>query len=377
MDSLYDKVFGCLAASQVGSAMGGPVENKSHEHIKKTFGVLDRMIEYPYGDEDGPFPPGFGEDGVERQKLLVLAITEKKGRITARDLGLTWLKYIREEAFGKFAGQQDEIHYRLVKAGLPCEESGRYDDHMGRMGFNRACHPIGIVNACFPEQAAIDALEVAKIYQPPSGRGILWKDTSTSLYGRVFHPYMIGIDWAAAICAAIAEAFKPRASRESILKQATEYIVEPARNEILQAVEIAEQAGDYEDLVAKFYELYHADGIPYARSRAYEVTSKAFAVFWFFNGDVRQTIVGSVNFGRDTDCLASVAGGLAGAWRGSRGISPDWIHTVDEAVKRNKWTVTQMTIEEQARGLYDALLANYAKIAAGTAAIEELRRRGT
>lgn len=40
-------------------------------------------------------PSGTTEDGVERIKLLILAIGEKKDRITAEDLGKTWLNKAR------------------------------------------------------------------------------------------------------------------------------------------------------------------------------------------------------------------------------------------------------------------------------------------
>lgn len=130
---------------------------------------------------------------------------QKKGSITCRDLAKTWLEVVNEESFGKLAGAQDEIHYRLLKAGISPEDSGYYDAHYGRMGFNRACHPIGIINACYPELAARNALDVARIYQPPSGRGLPWREK----YEKIIPAYTIGIDWGAAVAAAIAEAFKP------------------------------------------------------------------------------------------------------------------------------------------------------------------------
>ncbi|MGC9348747.1 MAG: ADP-ribosylglycohydrolase family protein [Anaerolineae bacterium] len=353
---LYDKVFGCLAASQVGSAMGAPVEGKSHDEIKARYGWLDRLVPYRLGGN--VYPPGTTEDGVERQKLMVLSIIDNNGPITARDLAKTWLKYVDEENFGILAGQQDEIHYRLIRAGISPEDSGYYDAHYGRMGFNRACHPIGIVNACFPELAAKNALDVARLYQPPTGRGIPWKESK-----KIFPLYTIGIDWSAAVCAAIAEAFKPTATPDSVIEQATAYVVEPARDEILAAVEIADGCSDYEEIVAEFYQRYYAVGLPMAQSRAFEVTSKAMALFYVYKGDVRATMEAAVNMGRDTDCLASVSAGIAGAFSGSGGIPDAWIAQVNASAKENRaLSVTDMPLEDQAQGLHDALLAHYARM---------------
>jgi ADP-ribosylglycohydrolase len=365
MNRLYDKFLGCLAASQVGSSMGAPVEGKTHQEIQATYGWLDRLVEYEMWGK--VYPPGTTEDGVERQKLMVLSIIDNCGPITARDLAKTWLKYVKEESFGLLAGQQDEIHYRLIKAGISPEDSGYYDAHYGRMGFNRACHPIGIVNACFPELAAKNALDVARLYQPPTGRGIAWKESK-----RIYPTYMIGIDWSAAVCAAIAEAFKPTATRDSIVTEATSYIVEPARDEILRAVEIADRCDEYEKLVYEFGKLYYAVGLPMAQSRACEVTSKAFALLYFYQGDVKETMIGAVNMGRDTDCLASVSAGIAGAWQGSSGIPKEWIQQVNEASKVNELTVTDMTIEEQAQGLCEALFAHRASLASSLEELEQL-----
>ncbi len=365
MNRLYDKVLGCLAGSQVGSSMGAPVEHKSRAYIREMYGVLDRLVEY---ESFGRVcPPGTAEDGVERQKLMILAIRDKGGPITCRDLAVTWLKYVNEESFGVLAGQQDEIHYRVVKAGISPEDSGYYDAHVGRMGFNRACHPIGIVNACYPELAAKNALDVARLYQPPTGRGIPWKESE-----RIYPTYTIGIDWSAAICAGIAEAFKPTATVDSIIEQALAYVVDPVKREISRAVEIAAKCTDYEQLCEEMYKLYHAQGMHFAMNRAYEITPKSFALFYFMKGDIWKTMVGAVNFGRDTDCLASVATGLAGAFSGSGGIPAEMIAQVNAAAKVDKLTVMDMTLEEQARVLYDALVANHAKLKESTQQLESL-----
>jgi ADP-ribosylglycohydrolase len=369
-NALFAKVYGCLAGSQIGSALAGPVEHRTREEIRAAHGWVDRMLPHPLMGK--VYPPGTTEDGVERQKLLILAIRDTGGPITIRDLARAWLKYIREESFGVLAGQQDEIHYRLIKAGVSPEDSGYHDAHVGRVGFHRACHPIGIVHACFPHLAAANALDVARIYQPPTGRGIPWKDADPATMRRMFPTYTIGIDWAAVVCAAVAEAMKPSATVESVVEQSVAYVVEPVREEILTAVDLAAQTTDYEELAALFDKRYCGQGQPFSISRAYEVVSKGIALFAFFRGDVRATMEGAANFGRDTDCLASISAGIAGAYSGVVGIPAAWIRQVDEAAKINGLTVMDLSIAEQARILYDALLVNRARLAAGVVALDAL-----
>jgi len=83
--------------------------------------------------------------------------------------------------------------------------------------------------------------------------------------------------------------------------------------------------------------------------------TKALAVFYSTRGNVRDAVVVSVNFGRDTDCLAASAAGLAGAFSGTQTIPPQWIEKVEEGTRNNPYTNSHMTIKETAEGMYAAL----------------------
>ena len=54
----------------------------------------------------------------------------------------------------------------------------------------------------------------------------------------------------------------------------------------------------------------------------------ALAMFVAADGDLKQSIVGAVMYGRDKDSYASVAGALAGAFHGVDAIPPQWIQPV-------------------------------------------------
>jgi len=366
MNKLYDKILGCIAGSQVGSALGQPAENMTRDELKKEFGVIDKLLGFDLNGET--YPPGTTEDGVERQKLIILAIQERKGPPTCRDFAQTWLRVVKEESFGKMAGAQDEIHYRVIKAGIPPEESGQFDAHIGRTGWSRACHPIGIINAGHPELAARNALDVGRIYQPPTGRGILWKDDLK----RLAPVYQIGLDWAAAVAAAVSAAYRPGATPDSMVEAALAYVVEPAREEIKKGLEIVKSAKNYEEVCARFDERYHAAGMHFSMNRGYEVCTKGISLFYYFKGDVKATMLAAANFGRDTDCLASVAAGLAGALSGVSNIPRDWMEQVNSAAKLNKYTMMSLSLEEQAQVLYDCLLTWHATQKAGVNAVDAL-----
>jgi ADP-ribosylglycohydrolase len=81
-------------------------------------------------------------------------------------------------------------------------------------------------------------------------------------------------------------------------------------------------------------------------------------IFQMAKGDAREAIVAGVNMGRDTDCVAAVAGGIAGALTGASSIPEKWITQLDYATTRNPHTNSQRTLREHADGLYDAFTAS-------------------
>jgi len=147
MTILSDKVYGCIAGAFVGSAMGAAVEGWEWRNIQAKYGVLQDLL--PYAHYRNFAKPGSGrtrpagttEDGVERIKLLIPAIGEKKGRISAEDLGKTWLKYINPENFGVQMEPCDEVLYNIVASEVHPSYAGLHSDFTGIVSFARSCSP--------------------------------------------------------------------------------------------------------------------------------------------------------------------------------------------------------------------------------------------
>ena len=90
-------------------------------------------------------------------------------------------------------------------------------------------------------------------------------------------------------------------------------------------------------------------------STASETVTKALALFVLAEGDAQTAILYGVNVGRDTDCQAAMAGGLAGALSGIGAVPNEWVELVDKATAANPYTNTQCTIKEHADGVYAAI----------------------
>jgi ADP-ribosylglycohydrolase len=337
MATLYEKIYGCLAASRAASAMGAVVEGWSPERIRETYGYVDRFYSYLHYSHRGVTwqrPAGTTEDGIERQKLMCRAIIAKGDRITAEDLARTSVEATDLAKMWFTTEPDDQRLMQFMKAGAPAVEVGRLGVWHGLNAVARASHPIGLINAGDPAGAVRDVADIGRLY---------------------FVPTDVALVWAGVYDAAIALALRPDATVESVVSGALQFAPEPIKREIDRGIEIVRKFGNYEEMRAEFYKLYSGVGTFYASATASETVTKAFALFVYTKGDPREAILAAVNFGRDTDCLAATAGGLAGALSGIAGVPAEWIEQVDAATAVNPYTNTVCTIKEHADGIYAAL----------------------
>ena len=351
MATLRSRFRGCIAASWVGSAMGAAVEGWSPERIGETYGRLAELVSYKHYTSitDWQRPPGTTEDGIERQKLMATAIIEKGGRIRADDLVRVWLRDLDPEPMRYKQEAFDRSLLELAASGVPPCELGRLCPFYNVVSMARASHPLGLINAGDPAGAADDAVEVGKVYA-----------TETAF----------ALRWAGLYEAAIAAACLPDATVASVLDTARRFadyraeagelyaLYDGIAREVGRALELAERHTDPDALRDAFYRHYDGAGhVIYGMSQANEIVAKGLAVFAICAGDPREAIVTAVNFGRDTDCLAAVAGGLAGALSGVEAIPAEWVEQVNAATAQDPYTNNGRTIEETGDGLLEAFAA--------------------
>jgi ADP-ribosylglycohydrolase len=314
--------------------MGAPVEGWPYERVGAQYGVLDRFLPYAHYDRSWKRPPGTTEDGTERQRLLCTAIIEKRGRITPEDLARVWLRDCNEEHMRQTMEGFDSRLVRLVRAGVPPRRLGEYSGWRELVSVARSCHPLGIINGGDPEQARQDCLDVGRMYFPEGD---------------------VGLEWAGLVAGAIAHALVPGATVRSVIRTALGLASERVARELQAGLALTRGVGDALAMRQRFGERYRRQGVGYALSYADEIVTKAFAIFKVTGGDPRKAIVAAVNFGRDTDCLASIAGGLAGALSGARRVPAEWVRALDKATAKNRYTVSKRTLAETADGLVRAL----------------------
>ena len=334
---LFKKIYGCLAGGAIGDAMGGVTEMMLYQTIQRLFGQVTDLIERGKTYETARFSPGEAAgvhtDDTRLTHLLCQAIIKKRGRVTAEDLAETW----REHMSGWFLTPVLNSYYKVVAGDSKPREAGR-----GNMGSNSSAmsiSPVGLINAGNPRQAAQDAYDVASLIHEGYAR-----------------------DAACCVAAAVAEACNPEATVESVLEAATAYLsrLSDLIPYVERALALARNSQDYEDFRARFYEQcllpwpqtnLHGNPAPegfYDTAEPRETVPTALALFYLASGDYRESVIYATNFGRDSDTLAAIVGGISGAYQGEDGIPVEWLRKVSEA--------NPTDLEDLARQMFESLL---------------------
>lgn len=371
---LFDKVYGSVAAANIGSAMGAAVEWVSvpgggWKAIEDHFGWVETFLPWIQKERDVRYwnnspklryqhmdmPPGMTEDGAEIRYLLALAIIEKNGRITVDDLAEVFKREIKRVDIGRLVNPHIKIHFDRLVAGdentrIPPRLLGTLTPWPGLVDAAHMIGPIGIINACNPFQAALDAAEVCTILQPPASGGI---------------------EGSKVIAAATAEAFRPNATVESVVEASKAYVSRFTREIIDEALEIAEKHPDIRD-VREPIRRHFAPTYPYAD--AVETAAEAIALFWITRGDVREGMVGATNLGRDTDCIGGMLGSICGAFKGIDGVPQEWVDTVQQAIDANPYTLQKLSMIDLSTALTKAVQANAREVRRQVEEIAQLEK---
>ncbi|MCX8109403.1 MAG: ADP-ribosylglycohydrolase family protein [Verrucomicrobiae bacterium] len=357
---LREKFFGCIAGCHVGSAMGAPVEGWPWERIEREYGLLDRLLPYShYGRRDWVREPGTTEDGVERQKLMITAILEKGDRINAEDLRRAWVDHMNPNAPGLISEPFEGALLAMARTHIPASDIGKYCDYSGLVSLARSCHPIGLINAGDIRSAIDDVREIGQLYNTANSRGILWAEVTVI---------------------AIAAATTPGATIDYVLSavfdncdKVDSRFVRPVgiRSELERALDLTKGCSDIREMRRKFDKVYSGSGMVYSQSYANEVVTKAICIMRMTKGNTWEAIKAAVNMGRDTDCLAAIAGGIAGALSGAGSIPQEIIAQVDRATLVNPHTCSKRTLRETSDGLYEVFQKRLRRLKEYVARMEE------
>jgi ADP-ribosylglycohydrolase len=181
--------------------------------------------------------------------------------------------------------------------------------------------PVGIANAGSPDTAYAEAIDMAGAHQ--------------SSYGR---------EAAGVFAAAVAHAITPGASIESVIDTVLRLAKDGTHRAIEAVVAVARTQKDAAtagpalraaiepfDTVGPDYRAPSLDARRPSRTKAIEELPIALGLLVAARGDYRSAVLAAVNYGRDSDSIASMAGAIAGALSGRSGVPAEWVDAVSTA----------------------------------------------
>ena len=166
------------------------------------------------------------------------------------------------------------------------------------------------------------------------------------------------------LAGAVAEAMRPGASTESVIEVAvglahdgTRAAIEAVTSVATEHYGLASALGPLRDAVAPFdtvgrhYRQPAMDARRPSRTKSIEELPIALGLLVVAGGDYREAVLGAVNYGRDSDSIATMAGAITGALGGAEVVPQDWLEQVSTA-SRVDLVAPATTLADVARDIW-------------------------
>ncbi|MEV8591968.1 ADP-ribosylglycohydrolase family protein [Streptomyces sp. NPDC052012] len=353
---LDERITAALVGAAVGDALGGPVEGYSPDQIVERHGGRVHGIVGPWNGDAwrtarplAPYHKGDGHvtDDTLMTHALIRVYATVRDHLDAYAIAdhlvpdlMTnprWIPELESEALPlhRVFLAEKWLVARLHYGHVDPREAGV--GNIVNCGAAMYMAPVGLVNAANPPAAYAEALDIAGAHQ--------------SSYGR---------EAAGVLAAGVAAACTPGATPDSVVAACLSLAKDGTRAAIERVCEVAARHTDFESALRPLREAvapYDTVGDDYrspslgarrpSRLHSIEELPVALALLIVARGDYRHAVLGAVNYGRDCDSIATMAGAMAGAL----GSPPpeDWAKAVAEASRLDLWqpatTLTEVTQE--------------------------------
>lgn len=345
-NSLRGRVRAMLHGIALGDALGAPVEKLSAADIRARYGRVTSLEARWHKMDLPPEQRNYrvrGNGIVTDDTLMTLALmdiyAEEKRHLDAWDMadGMVrqiawtprWIPEMQREAMliDRLFYPEKWIFQRHQLANCDPRQGGI--GNMVNCGAAMYVAPIGVVNACDPRAAYDEAIAFA-----------------------AGHQESYGLEAAGVFAAAVAAAFVPGTSIETIVETVLSLAKDGTRNAIADIAEAAAKlkGRDHAEIVAAFHAAIApyspmGDDVNHTKARAGRLTAAyqpsrlgaieelplALGFALVNSGAFRTSIEDGINSGRDTDSIGVMAGAILGALHGEGVIDAADRATLDSA----------------------------------------------
>ncbi|MEV4619190.1 ADP-ribosylglycohydrolase family protein [Asanoa sp. NPDC049573] len=339
MTVLLDKSTGALVGAAVGDALGGATETALPEEIRARYGGWVDGIAPPFHADWAtarplaPYHKGDGHitDDTLVTHALVRVYAAKRDHLDAFDVADLLVADLTERvvfipdmereavAFHRLAAAERWLVTRLRHAHADPREAGV--GNVVNCGAAMYMAPVGVVNAGDPASAYAEAIEVAGAHQHSFGR-----------------------EAAGVFAAAVAAAMTAGATVDDVVSAALEVAHDGTRAAIAAVSKEAREHTDWRGALGRLRAAmapfdtvgddYRNPGLGArrpSRLHAIEELPVALGLLLVAGGDYREAVLGAVNYGRDADSTATMAGAIAGALGGAAAVPAQWSSAVAAA----------------------------------------------
>ncbi len=324
LHALHDRIVACLYGSAIGDAMGGPVEGLSPAEIAERHGIVDRLLPYPASRPPsfhGPFGTGTGDytDDTRLAKLICTGLISSGGIPVAGDLNRVICK-----AF--FKGEMPLEQGFLEEYALKALYGGDKESFGGKAtnGGIMAIAPVGVLFPGDPRRSFDTAFRILSM---ATGSARISAAAAAACISAAMKDNVSAVE---AVMAGLAAAEERLLRAEgnywhygSMYPRVGGWTLGLARKAVLIALEYNDPLNDrFRDrLYGEIGQPFFADGD--------ETLAVAAAMFVAAGGDFKGAVIGSVNYGKDCDSYAAVAGAMAGALKGTEAIPEEWLEPIE------------------------------------------------
>ncbi|WP_036971691.1 ADP-ribosylglycohydrolase family protein [Promicromonospora kroppenstedtii] len=361
MSWLEDRSVAVITGAAVGDALGGATEGWTPEQIEERHGGRVRGIVgpwYPNWRDARPIAPYHKGDGhITDDTLMTRALVEVYAKrrahldayAMAEDLVPLMIgepRWIPELESTALLLQRVFLAEKWLVARL---HYGHVDPREAGVGNVVNCGaamyaaPVGLVNAGDPRGAYAEAIDLTGAHQ--------------SSYGR---------EAAGVFAAMVAASVAPGATLDDVVAAALDVAHDGTADALRAVVDALEgwpeaPASDDEErklarLVREVVAPYDSVGPEYrqmsmdarrpSRTKSIEELPVALGLLLGHRGDFRGSVLAAVNYGRDADSIAVMAGAVAAGLGGSDVVPTDWLDEIE--------TASKMDVRETGRLMADA-----------------------